>query len=111
MTTTEASATIEVRDNPDKSRYEVWVDGVRAGHEKYELGEGTIAFVSTIVKPEFGGRGIASTLVERAVADVRARGERRIVAVCHFVQAWFRRHPDQQDLLAPEPVEAEQTAG
>lgn len=107
MAQTEPSETVEVRDNPEKSRYEVWVDGVRAGHEQYELGEGTIAFVSTVVKPEFGGRGIASTLVEGAVADVRRSGGRTIVAVCHFVQAWFRRHPDQRDILAPEPVSAE----
>lgn len=85
----------------------MWVDGVRAGHEAYELGEGTIVFVSTIVKPEFGGRGIASVLVERAVADVRRRGERRIVAVCPFVQAWFRRHPEERDVLAPEVAPAE----
>lgn len=46
----------------------------------------------------FRGRGIATKLVERMVADARAEGF-RIRPVCPFVVALFSQHPDWSGLL------------
>jgi hypothetical protein len=46
------------------------------------------------------GRGIASALVERLVADARSEGF-RILPLCPFVADAFDRHPEWADLRAP----------
>jgi uncharacterized protein len=44
------------------------------------------------------GTGVALKLVEYMIADARAAGF-RIKAVCPYVQAQFRKHPDWQDVM------------
>lgn len=61
--------------------------------------DGVIAATHTGVPRAFEGRGIAAALVERMVADARASGT-RIVPLCSYVDAQFRRHPDWADLRA-----------
>jgi predicted GNAT family acetyltransferase len=52
------------------------------------------------VPPAYEGRGVASELAKAALADARRRGL-RVVPRCAFFASYFRRHPEQQDLLAP----------
>lgn len=52
----------------------------------------------TFVPPELRGRSVGKALVARAVRDARAEG-RRILPLCSFAAAQFRRHPDWQDVL------------
>jgi predicted GNAT family acetyltransferase len=47
------------------------------------------------------GRGIASALVERLVADARSEGF-KILPRCPFVVGAFDRHPEWADLRAPQ---------
>lgn len=49
--------------------------------------------------PALRGRGIATRLVERLVADARREGF-RIVPTCPFVSAQFESHPEWSDLRA-----------
>ncbi|HEX7752390.1 MAG TPA: GNAT family N-acetyltransferase [Novosphingobium sp.] len=51
----------------------------------------------TLVPPPIGGRGVAMRLVEAMVADARAQGF-KIVPLCSYVDAAFRRHPEWADL-------------
>ena len=44
------------------------------------------------------GTGAGLRLVERLVADARAEGV-KIVALCPFVKAQARRHPDWADVI------------
>ena len=53
----------------------------------------------TLVPPPIGGRGVAMRLVEALVADARAQGF-KIVPLCSYVDAAFRRHPEWADLRA-----------
>lgn len=91
---------VEVRPNPDENRYEAWLDGERAGFAEYQLGHGTIVFTHTEVDDRFEGRGVGSALARGALDDVRAAGERRVVALCPFIKGYIDKHPDYQDLLA-----------
>ena len=85
-----------------------------AGHGRYviDLGQGaeaemtfrkdangTITIDHTGVPPAFEGRGIASRLVNKAIADARAEGF-KITPLCSYVVAQFRRHPEWADLRA-----------
>jgi len=53
----------------------------------------------TYTPPAARGRGVAGRLVERAVADARARGW-RIVPACPYVRSKIDRTPAMQDVLA-----------
>ena len=94
----------EVRDVPTEHRYVVTVAGRPAGFAAYvdrpggEGGGQRRVFTHTEIDPQFEGQGLASTLVEAALDDVRASG-RRAVPVCPFVAAYVKRHPEVADLV------------
>ena len=46
----------------------------------------------------FRGQGVGQALVARAVADFRAAGK-KVLPLCPFAAAQFRRHPEWADLL------------
>jgi predicted GNAT family acetyltransferase len=91
---------IEVRDNPDESRFEATLDGRPVGFAYYyQLEPGRIVFTHTEVRAEAEGKGVGSTLVRWALDDVRRRGL-QIVPRCPFVAAYLERHPEYADLVA-----------
>ena len=94
-------ADIEVVDNREQSRFEARVDGEVAGFAAYKLRDGRIVFTHTDVDDAFGGQGVGGALARGALDQVRAAGDRTVVAMCPFIAAWIDKHPDYQDLLAP----------
>jgi predicted GNAT family acetyltransferase len=95
---TETPGDIEVRDNPDQSRYEAVVDGKVAGFAVYERIDGLIAFVHTEVDDAYSGLGIGSQIVQQSLDDVRSK-ELTVRPVCPFYKAFFEQHPEYADLL------------
>ncbi|GAA0198889.1 GNAT family N-acetyltransferase [Cytobacillus oceanisediminis] len=99
---------IVVRHAPERHRYEL-VDGEDViGHTDYRELEphGTIThrdFVHTEVDDAYGGRGLASVLVQLALDDVRAAGL-RIVPHCPYVAGWIRKHEGRFDDLVDWPA-------
>ncbi|RYH00660.1 MAG: N-acetyltransferase [Alphaproteobacteria bacterium] len=59
----------------------------------------TIVADHTGVPPQYRGQGIAEKLVATAMTDARDKGQ-KIVPVCSYVVAQFRRHPEWADLRA-----------
>lgn len=94
----------EVRNNPEKARYEAVDDGVVVGFAVYQLTDEMIVFTHTEVDPAYEGRGIGSLLAQASLDDVRAAGERRVLPLCPFIKAWIGRHPDYVDLVYGAPV-------
>jgi predicted GNAT family acetyltransferase len=91
--------TTTVVNNPDRSRYEISIDGELAGVAVYELGENSIDFTHTQVETESRERGLGGNLVQHALDDVRSGSSARVIATCPFVTRWISEHPDYQDLL------------
>lgn len=91
------SDTPEVRDAPDRSRYEAFLDGELAGWAEYQTTSTMLVFTHTEVLPTYTGKGVGSTLARYGLDDVRCRGL-RVLAVCPFVLEWMRRHPKYVDL-------------
>jgi len=87
-----------VRDNTALSRFELDADGVTAV-ANYQLAGKLMTFTHTEVPPNARHRGIASRLIEGALAEVRARGF-RLVPRCSFVREYLDAHPEDNDLLA-----------
>jgi predicted GNAT family acetyltransferase len=90
---------IEREHASEHGRYVIHLPGGLEAEMTYRrLGPGTIAIDHTFSPPEFRGQNIAMRLLERALADARAENT-RIVPVCSYVAAQFKRHPEWADLL------------
>lgn len=96
-----ATSLIEVRNAPERSRYEILVDGEIAGFTDYRPEEGSLVFDHTVVLDQYAGRGLASALARGALDDVRAQ-QARIVPVCSFIAGWVVKNPDYGDLVDEE---------
>jgi predicted GNAT family acetyltransferase len=80
-----------VIDNRDASRFELTVDG-HTGVLVYKRTPSSLVLVHTEVPPPIRGRHFGDTLVKAAIDAAHAEGL-RIVAVCPFVKAYLRKHP------------------
>ena len=87
-----------VRDNAERSRYELEVSGEIAIADYRRQGD-TLLITHTHTPPALRGQGIAGRLVAGMLADVRTRGL-TVTPLCSYVVEYFERNPDQQDLLA-----------
>ncbi len=65
----------------------------------YRLRDGVMAITHTEVARELEGQGIAAELVRAALAHARENGL-KVRPLCSYVQAYMRRHPEVQSLLA-----------
>jgi len=84
---------VEVKDNPQESRYEIRTDGELAGFVTYALHEHYITFIHTEIEPAYEGEGLGSQLARAVLDDARRRGL-PVVPMCPFVAEYIRRHPD-----------------
>ena len=87
-----------VRDNWERRRYELEVDGGLALID-YRRSGGVVTMTHAEVPLALRGGGVGSELVRGALALVRQRGE-KVIPLCPFVEYYIRRHPDVHDLLA-----------
>jgi predicted GNAT family acetyltransferase len=95
----------EVRDNRDRARYEILVDGRLAGFVQYNMRGGRLILVHTEIDEAHAGHGLAGILVSAALDDIRTRGL-CIVPVCPFVERYIERHPEYDDLVDHEMFDA-----
>src|SRR4051812_24995791 len=93
-----AELQIEVRDDPGRHRYEVFVDDELAGFTAYRSAPGRLVFVHTEVADRYEGHGVGSALVRAELDDARRRGL-RVTPQCPFVAAYIRRHPEYLELV------------
>ncbi|TPE50435.1 GNAT family N-acetyltransferase [Amaricoccus solimangrovi] len=89
---------ITLEENDTRGRYVYHLDGAEAELTFSKAGDLWIVD-HTGVPRAFEGRGVGAALARRAVADARLAG-RKIVPLCSFVAAQFRRHPDWSDVLS-----------
>lgn len=90
---------VTVTDAPELRRYEAWVDGDLAGFAAYQRKGDVVVFTHTEVDSEHQGHGVAGTLAEEVLDDVRRRGLRARL-LCPFLSDWVSHHPEYDDLLA-----------
>jgi predicted GNAT family acetyltransferase len=88
----------EVVDAVERNRFEISVDGKRAGLAAYHLGPDRITFVHTEIDDAYAGKGLAGVLVRAALDSARERGL-SVIPRCPYVRSWIAKHPDYVDLV------------
>lgn len=89
------SPTVNRQSEPD--RFEITVEEGVAGFAQFlDRGDRRI-FFHTEIGEEFGGRGLASTVVAEALAATRSQGL-TVVPVCSYVASWLEKHPGYEDI-------------
>ena len=98
MTTDKAGAPTTVTQESD--RFSISVNGQKVGFVEFADRDGQRVFTHTEVLDEFGGRGLATILVDDALTESRDAGL-RIVAVCPMVANYVEKHAELSDVVDP----------
>jgi predicted GNAT family acetyltransferase len=88
-----------VRHNPERSRYELFVDGELVGVADYRADGSVWTFPHTVIDAGRRGHGLGAHLVRGALDDVRERGA-SVVPRCWYVAQFIEAYPAYADLLA-----------
>jgi predicted GNAT family acetyltransferase len=89
---------IILEQTESKGRYAYRVGDDEAEMTFSKAGASLIIIDHTAVPDAFRGQGVGQALVLRGVEDARAAGK-KILPLCPFAAAQFRRHPDWADVL------------
>ena len=89
---------------PEQSRY-----ALRRGAElltvlDYRDDGSTVAMTRAFTTPSARGNGYAAVMVDKAVAELEAAGDRKISPVCWYVAEWFAAHPERGGILQQRPA-------
>lgn len=90
---------IERHDTDSKGSYTLLEPGGAVAELTFSKAGATMIIIdSTEVPDAFRGQGVGVKLITRAIDDARAAGL-KIIPLCPFAQAQFRRHPEWADVL------------
>ena len=84
---------------PDASRYTLWKGSELVSALDYRDDGHTVALTRAYTVPSYRGHGHAGELVDRAVAQLEAAGDRSVLPVCWYVADWFDAHPGRAAIL------------
>jgi uncharacterized protein len=98
MTTDKTGAPTTVTQESD--RFSISVNEQKVGFVEFADRDGQRVFTHTEVLDEFGGRGLATILIDDALTESRDAGL-RIVAVCPLVVAFVKKHHEFDDVMDP----------
>ncbi len=94
-------ADVRVSHNPERHRFEAYVDDELAGVAEYVAASGQMVLHHTEVAPRFEGRGIGGQLAATALDTARAEGL-AVQPRCSFIAAYIRDHAEYADLVDPD---------
>lgn len=79
--------------DPQGDLRRVWADYARQGDQRIIL--------HVEAEPELRGSGAAGDFMKRLADHARAEGI-KLTPRCAYAVAWFRRHPDEADVLSDQ---------
>ncbi|MCD8540340.1 MAG: N-acetyltransferase [Leadbetterella sp.] len=77
----------------NRGEVQLFSDDKKAGKMDISLSGGRLTVYHTEVNEEYEGRGFAKLLLEKLVSHARENGL-KIVPLCPYVHARFKRHPE-----------------
>jgi hypothetical protein len=91
--------TLQVVNNPERSRYELLADGELAGVADYSVRGDRVVMPHTEIDARRRGQGLGAVLVRAALEDLRASGH-TVEPSCWYVAQFIDEHPEFRDLVA-----------
>jgi hypothetical protein len=98
MTTDKSRA--ETTVTAEEGRYTIAVQGKTVGLADFADRDDQRVFYHTEIDPAYGGRGLATILVEAALNAARDEGK-RVVPVCSMVVTVLEKHPEFDGITDP----------
>jgi predicted GNAT family acetyltransferase len=98
---TSAEPTIEVVHRPERSRYEILLDGDPIGFSSYHDQPDRRVFLHTEVDSAYEGKGYGRRLARDALDGTREAGL-KVTPRCPFIAAFIKRNREYQDLVASD---------
>jgi predicted GNAT family acetyltransferase len=95
-----AESELNVRNDPERGRYELTVDGAPAGIITYRRDGDVLVLQHTEVDDAYEGQGLGGEFAARVLDDVRADAL-RIRPDCPFIRHFLDEHPEYGDLVVP----------
>lgn len=83
--------------NETEKRFEMQVDGYTAIVEYQENGA-VITLLHTETPPELEGKGVATAIIEKTLANIE-KNHLRLIPLCPFVVIYIKRHPEWKRVL------------
>lgn len=93
-----AEQVTQVIDNPERSRYEITIDGTAVGFCSYRDSGGVFLLPHAEVDPRVGGRGVGTQLARGTLDDLRRR-DVKVVPLCPFIADFIVKNPEYADLV------------
>ena len=87
-----------VRDNTERRRYELEIDG-QIAFASYRRDGATLAVTHVEAPPALRGTGAAGRLM-RGVMEIAGATGGKAVPLCGYAAAWLRRHREFSELVA-----------
>lgn len=84
---------------PDASRYTLHRAGDLVSVLDYRDDGRSVSLTRAYTVPTFRGHGYAGELVDRAVTELEAAGDRSVIPMCWYVADWFTAHPERSGIL------------
>lgn len=95
---------VNVVHNPEKNRFEIYLENERVGLMDYEQANGEIHLTHTEVDPEHQGQNLAAILLRESLSTIRQDDMGKVVPICSYTVKYMEKHPETQDLLL-NPIE------
>lgn len=109
----EPTASVEVVDNPERGRFELRDGGDVIGVAAYAVVPGgdagepdRVVLFHTEVRQEYEGQGLGGRLAAHALDSTIASG-RTVVALCPYIKAYVRHHPEAYAAHLQAPTRAD----
>jgi uncharacterized protein len=99
----------QTKVSAEDGKFTIAVEGKTVGLAAFGNRGNQRVFHHTEVDPAYGGRGLATILVEEALNATRDEGK-RIVPLCSMVVTVLKKHPEFDDITDPVTVEVQQWA-
>ncbi len=87
---------LEIIHNPEKNRFEVWIDSQLSKLDYIENGN-TIVMTHVGVHPEHRGGGVAGKITQAALEYAKEKSL-RVIPMCSYVASYIRRNPQYAQL-------------
>lgn len=89
----------KVQDNPDRHRFEIFVDGKLGGFANYLILDGAVVVTHSEVDPRYQGMGVGGQLAKQTLDQLRDR-DARVVPSCPFFAGYVAKHHEYDDIIA-----------